>query len=89
VFLVWGLGGVNALGAEGEDKAGVLDAVDFSPICVRPAMVAAVPIGRDVCGDWGRDDRDQTRPIQAKLLGRLNVTAGHRPRAGPMNAQRV
>tara|TARA_R100001369_G_scaffold785_3_gene2575 strand:+ start:625 stop:1947 length:1323 start_codon:yes stop_codon:yes gene_type:complete len=85
VFLGMGLGGVNALGAEGEDKAGVLDAVDFIADLRQASDVAAVPIGRDVVVIGGGMTAIDAA-IQAKLLGALNVTLVYRRGRDRMNA---
>ena len=81
VFLGMGLGGVNALGAEGEDKTGVLDAVDFIADLRQASDVAAVPIGRDVVVIGGGMTAIDAA-IQAKLLGALNVTLVYRRGTG-------
>jgi len=85
VFLGMGLGGVNALGAEGEDKTGVLDAVDFISNLRQASDVAAVPIGRDVVVIGGGMTAIDAA-IQAKLLGALNVTLVYRRGRNRMNA---
>ena len=85
VFLGMGLGGVNALGAEGEDKTGVLDAVDFISNLRQASDVAAVPIGRDVVVIGGGMTAIDAA-IQAKLLGALNVTLVYRRGRDRMNA---
>ncbi|WP_138924359.1 NAD(P)-dependent oxidoreductase [Sulfitobacter sp. BSw21498] len=85
VFLGMGLGGVNALGAEGEDKAGVLNAVDFIADLRQASDVAAVPIGRDVVVIGGGMTAIDAA-IQAKLLGALNVTLVYRRGRDRMNA---
>jgi len=85
VFLGMGLGGVNALGAEGEDKTGVLDAVDFISHLRQASDVAAVPIGRDVVVIGGGMTAIDAA-IQAKLLGALNVTLVYRRGRDRMNA---
>ncbi|MFN4131333.1 MAG: FAD-dependent oxidoreductase, partial [Paracoccaceae bacterium] len=48
VFLGIGLGGVNALRAGGEDKAGVANAVDFIAELRQTADLTTLPVGRDV-----------------------------------------
>jgi|TARA_R110002110_G_scaffold251820_1_gene467647 glutamate synthase (NADPH/NADH) small chain len=85
VFLGMGLGGVNVLGAEGEDKTGVLDAVDFIADLRQASDVAAVPIGRDVVVIGGGMTAIDAA-IQAKLLGALNVTLVYRRGRDRMNA---
>jgi glutamate synthase (NADPH/NADH) small chain len=48
VFLGIGLGGVNALRVDGEDKDGVSDAVEFIADLRQAGDLADVPVGRDV-----------------------------------------
>mgnify|MGYP003961234823 CR=1 FL=1 len=48
VFLAIGLAGVNALGASGQGKAGVRDAVDFIAELRQAETYSQVPVGRDV-----------------------------------------
>ena len=85
VFLGMGLGGVNALGADGEDKDGVLDAVDFIADLRQASDVAKVPVGRDVVVIGGGMTAVDAA-VQAKLLGALNVTLVYRRGRDRMNA---
>lgn len=85
VFLGMGLGGVNALGAEGEGKDGVRDAVDFIAELRQASDVAQVPIGRDVVVIGGGMTAVDAA-VQAKLLGALNVTLVYRRGRDRMNA---
>ena len=85
VFLGMGLGGVNALGADGEEKAGVLDAVDFIAELRQASDVASVPIGRDVVVIGGGMTAVDAA-VQARLLGALNVTLVYRRGRDRMNA---
>ncbi|KEJ89112.1 NAD(P)-dependent oxidoreductase [Sulfitobacter donghicola] len=85
VFLAIGLGGVNALGAAGEDKDGVLDAVDFISELRQASDVAQVPIGRDVVVIGGGMTAVDAA-VQSKLLGALNVTLVYRRGRDRMNA---
>jgi glutamate synthase (NADPH/NADH) small chain len=85
VFLGMGLGGVNALGTDGEDKAGVIDAVDFIADLRQASDVAGVPIGRDVVVIGGGMTAVDAA-VQAKLLGALNVTLVYRRGRDRMNA---
>ena len=85
VFLGMGLGGVNALGAQGEDKDGVLDAVDFIADLRQASDVARVPVGRDVVVIGGGMTAVDAA-VQAKLLGALNVTLVYRRGRDRMNA---
>ncbi|WP_187428985.1 NAD-dependent dihydropyrimidine dehydrogenase subunit PreT [Roseobacter fucihabitans] len=85
VFLGMGLGGVNALQAEGSDKEGVSDAVDFIAELRQAADVAQVPVGRDVVVIGGGMTAIDAA-VQAKLLGALNVTLVYRRGRDRMNA---
>ena len=85
VFLAMGLGGVNALGVDGEDKDGVIDAVDFISDLRQASDVAALPIGRDVVVIGGGMTAVDAA-VQAKLLGALNVTLVYRRGRDRMNA---
>ncbi len=85
VFLGMGLGGVNALGVEGADKDGVLDAVDFIADLRQTSDVASVPVGRDVVVIGGGMTAIDAA-VQSKLLGALNVTLVYRRGRDAMNA---
>ncbi|APE44646.1 dihydropyrimidine dehydrogenase [Sulfitobacter alexandrii] len=85
VFLGLGLGGVNALGAEGEDRDGVMDAVDFISDLRQAGDLAALPVGRDVVVIGGGMTAIDAA-VQAKLLGALNVTLVYRRGRERMNA---
>lgn len=85
VFLGIGLGGVNALDVEGEDKDGVLDAVDFIADLRQAGDFAQVPVGRDVVVIGGGMTAVDAA-VQAKLLGALNVTLVYRRGRDRMNA---
>lgn len=85
VFLAIGLGGVNGLHADGADKDGVLDAVDFIADLRQASDVASVPIGRDVVVIGGGMTAVDAA-VQAKLLGALNVTLAYRRGRDRMNA---
>ncbi|MEQ6204600.1 NAD(P)-dependent oxidoreductase [Sulfitobacter sp. HNIBRBA2951] len=85
VFLGMGLTGVNALGAAGEDKEGVLDAVDFIADLRQASDVASVPVGRDVVVIGGGMTAVDAA-VQSKLLGALNVTLVYRRGRDRMNA---
>jgi glutamate synthase (NADPH/NADH) small chain len=85
VFLGIGLGGVNALGVDGEDKSGVLDAVDFISDLRQASDLADVEIGRDVVVIGGGMTAVDAA-VQAKLLGALNVSLVYRRGRDRMNA---
>ena len=87
VFLGMGLGGVNALGVEGADKAGVLDAVDFIEDLRQSTDLAQLPIGRDVVVIGGGMTAVDAA-VQAKLLGAFNVSLVYRRGRDRMNASR-
>ena len=77
VFLGIGLGGVNALGIEVDDRDGVLDAVDFIADLRQASDLASLPVGRDVVVIGGGMTAIDAA-VQSKLLGALNVTIVYR-----------
>ena len=85
VFLGIGLGGVNALGLEGEDKSGVLDAVEFIADLRQASDLSALPVGRDVVVIGGGMTAVDAA-VQSKLLGALNVSLVYRRGRDRMNA---
>ncbi len=85
VFLGIGLAGVNALGAEGEDKTGVMDAVEFIAELRQAGDLSKLPVGRDVVVIGGGMTAIDAA-VQAKLLGALNVTLVYRRGRDRMNA---
>ncbi|WP_420569346.1 NAD(P)-dependent oxidoreductase [Thalassovita sp.] len=85
VFLAIGLAGVNALNVDGEDKDGVVDAVEFIADLRQASDMGAVPIGRDVVVIGGGMTAIDAA-VQAKLLGALNVTLVYRRGKDRMNA---
>ena len=85
VFLGIGLGGVNALGLDGDDMDGLQDAVDFIAGLRQASDVATLPIGRDVVVIGGGMTAIDAA-VQAKLLGALNVTLVYRRGRDRMNA---
>ncbi|SDI76049.1 NAD(P)-dependent oxidoreductase [Lutimaribacter saemankumensis] len=87
VFLGVGLGGVNALNAPGEDKAGVLDAVDFIADLRQASDLSRLPVGRDVVVIGGGMTAVDAA-VQAKLLGALNVSLVYRRGRDRMNASK-
>ena len=87
VFLGMGLGGVNALGVTGEDRAGITNAVDFIAELRQSTDLAQLPIGRDVVVIGGGMTAIDAA-VQARLLGALNVTLVYRRGRDRMNASR-
>lgn len=85
VFLGIGLGGVNALGLEGEDRDGVENAVSFIEDLRQASDLAALPVGRDVVVIGGGMTAVDAA-VQAKLLGALNVSLVYRRGRERMNA---
>ncbi|CAD7054643.1 dihydropyrimidine dehydrogenase [Pseudorhizobium halotolerans] len=85
VFLGMGLAGVAGLGIEGEDLAGVEDAVDFIAALRQATDKAEVPIGRRVVVLGGGMTAIDAA-IQAKLLGAEEVTICYRRGKENMNA---
>lgn len=85
VFLGLGLGAVNALGLEGEDKDGLEDAVDFIAELRQASDLSKLPIGRDVVVIGGGMTAIDAA-VQAKLLGALNVSLVYRRGRERMNA---
>ncbi|GGH47334.1 FAD-dependent oxidoreductase [Frigidibacter albus] len=88
VFLGLGLGGVNALRAEGEDKAHVLPATDFIRELRQAADLAALPIGREVVVIGGGMTAIDAA-VQARLLGAETVTLVYRRSKAAMGASTV
>src|SRR5690606_39638222 len=85
VFLGMGLGGVNALGAEGENLPGVVDAVDFIAELRQATDKATIPVGRRVVVIGGGMTAIDAA-VQAKLLGAEEVTICYRRGKEHMNA---
>jgi len=87
VFLAVGLGGVNALRAEGEDKDGVRDAVSFIADLRQADDLANLPVGRNVVVIGGGMTAVDAA-VQSKLLGAQNVTIAYRRGRDEMPASR-
>lgn len=85
VLLAMGLGGVNALRAEGEDHAHVRDAVDFIADLRQAGDYGAVPVGRDVVVIGGGMTAVDAA-VQSKLLGAEHVTMVYRRGRDGMSA---
>ncbi|MCE8009464.1 NAD(P)-dependent oxidoreductase [Aestuariivita sp.] len=87
VFLSIGLGGVNALRAEGEGRAGVTDAVDFIATLRQADDLTTLPVGRNVVVIGGGMTAVDAG-VQSKLLGAENVTIAYRRGRDAMSASR-
>lgn len=85
VFLGMGLAGVNALGGEGEEAAGVRDAVEFIAELRQASDLSSLPIGRRVVVLGGGMTAIDAA-VQAKLLGAEEVTICYRRGKENMNA---
>ncbi len=85
VFLGIGLGGVNALGIDGDNREGVVDAVDFIAELRQAEDLSELPVGRDVVVIGGGMTAIDAA-VQARLLGALNVTLVYRRGRDRMNA---
>ena len=85
VFLGMGLGGVNALRAEGEERRNVLDAVSFIRDLRQASDLTSLPVGRDVVVIGGGMTAVDAA-VQAKLLGAENVTIVYRRDRSQMGA---
>ena len=85
VFLGMGLGGVNALRAEGETAEGVVNAVDFIAELRQASDVSALPVGRRVVVIGGGMTAIDAA-VQSKLLGAEQVTMAYRRGKESMNA---
>lgn len=87
VFLGVGLGGVNALGIDGDDKGGVMDAVDFIETLRQAQDLKDLPVGRNVVVIGGGMTAVDAA-VQSKLLGAENVTIAYRRGRDAMSASR-
>ncbi|WP_299637508.1 NAD(P)-dependent oxidoreductase [Devosia sp.] len=87
VFLGVGLGGVNALRAEGEDDGadGLHDAVDFIAELRQSTDLSGLPVGRRVVVIGGGMTAIDAA-VQSKLLGAEDVTICYRRGQEHMNA---
>jgi len=87
VFLSIGLAGVNALRADGANKQGVRDAVDFISDVRQADDLANLPMGRNVVVIGGGMTAVDAA-IKSKLLGAENVTIAYRRGRDAMGASR-
>lgn len=85
VFLAIGLGGVNALRAQGEEAPGVENAVDFIEALRQASDLSTLPVGRRVVVIGGGMTAIDAA-VQAKLLGAAEVTIAYRRGKEHMNA---
>ncbi|MDX8479402.1 NAD(P)-dependent oxidoreductase [Mesorhizobium sp. VK24D] len=85
VFLGLGLGGVNALSAEGEDADGVANAVEFIAELRQASDLASLPVGRRVVVIGGGMTAIDAA-VQSKLLGAEEVTICYRRGQEHMNS---
>ncbi|MCP5072820.1 MAG: NAD(P)-dependent oxidoreductase [Rhodobacteraceae bacterium] len=85
VFLGIGLGGVNALNVDGEDKDNVLDAVSFISDLRQTDNLSELKIGRRVVVIGGGMTAIDAA-IQSKLLGAQDVTIAYRRGKDAMSA---
>ncbi|MBY6158782.1 NAD(P)-dependent oxidoreductase [Pseudooceanicola nitratireducens] len=87
VFLAIGLGGVNALSAEGNDRAGVEDAISFIADLRQATDLTRLPVGRNVVVIGGGMTAVDAA-VQSKLLGAESVTIAYRRGADRMGASK-
>ena len=87
VFLGVGLGGVNALGIEGDDLGGVSDAVSFIKDLRQSTDLSTLPVGRNVVVIGGGMTAIDAA-VQSKLLGAEQVTIAYRRGREAMSASR-
>lgn len=85
VFLGLGLQGVNALGAQNDDAAGVEDAVDYIAELRQASDLSALPVGRRVVVIGGGMTAVDVA-VQSKLLGAEDVTILYRRGPAQMKA---
>ena len=85
VFLAIGLGGVNALRAEGEEKSHVQDAVDFIAQLRQADDLSKIAVGRHVVVIGGGMTAVDAA-VQSKLLGAETVTIVYRRGREAMSA---
>jgi glutamate synthase (NADPH/NADH) small chain len=85
VFLAMGLAGVNALGVEGEEAKGAVDAVDWIAELRQAEDLATLPVGRRVVVIGGGMTAIDAA-VQSRLLGAEEVTIAYRRGHADMKA---
>lgn len=85
VFLGMGLAGVKALECEGEDLAGVANAVDFIARLRQAEDFASLPVGRRIVVIGGGNTAIDVA-VQSRRLGAEQVTLVYRRGPGDMSA---
>lgn len=85
VFLSLGLANVNALGLEGEDAPGCMDAVDYIADLRQAEDLSSLPVGRNIVVIGGGMTAIDVA-IQTKLLGAKEVIIAYRRGAEEMGA---
>jgi glutamate synthase (NADPH/NADH) small chain len=85
VFLSMGMGGVNALGLEGEEMSGIENAVDYIEALRQADNLAELPVGRKVVVIGGGNTAIDMA-IQIKRLGAEDVTLVYRRGTDEMGA---
>ncbi len=85
VFIGAGLGDSNDLGIDGQELAGVVDAIDFIADLRQAGDMATIPVGRRVVVIGGGMTAIDAA-IQSKLLGAEDVTICYRRGQDRMNA---
>ncbi len=77
VFVGVGLGDTNDLGLNGEDMAGITDAIDFIEDIRQTSDLLAIKLGQDIIVIGGGNTAIDAA-VQAKKLGGQNVTLAYR-----------
>lgn len=85
VFLALGLANVNALGMNGEEAGGCIDAVDYIARLRQVEDLSKMPVGKDIVVIGGGMTAIDVA-VQTKLLGAQNVTIAYRRGADQMGA---
>ena len=85
VFLAMGLAGVNALGVEGEEAKGAVDAVDWIAELRQAEDLGTLPVGRRVVVIGGGMTAIDAA-VQSRLLGAEEVTIVYRRGQADMKA---